>query len=97
MSSSITAGLLPSLALNFEVMYSSPGSLFFFLLADALGQPERLRGGVDQNQNHRNQMHQISRCHLVHVVLYWWCCWLSVKPSSSHHQVTETHIHSIKL
>lgn len=47
--------LLPSLALNFEVMYSSPGSLFFFLLPDALGQPERLRGDVDHNQNLRSR------------------------------------------
>lgn len=60
---------------------------------------DNLRGWEEvwiRTKNHRNQMHQISRCHLVHVVLNWWCCWLSVKPSSSHHQVTETHIHSIK-
>lgn len=42
--------LLPSLALNFAVIYSSPGSLAFFLFADALGQPERLRGATDQDQ-----------------------------------------------
>lgn len=40
--------LLPSLALNFAVMYSSPGNLALFLLAVALGQPERLRGAADQ-------------------------------------------------
>ncbi len=42
--------LLPSLALNFAVMYSSPGNLALFLLADALGQPDRLRGAADQDQ-----------------------------------------------
>ncbi len=42
--------LLPSLALNFAVIYSSPGNLALFLFADALGQPDRLRGAADQNQ-----------------------------------------------
>lgn len=42
--------LLPSLALNFAVMYSSPGNLALFLLADALGQPDRLRRAADQDQ-----------------------------------------------
>lgn len=42
--------LLPSLALNFAVIYSSPGNLDLFLFADALGQPDRLRGEADENQ-----------------------------------------------
>lgn len=49
--------LLPSLALNFAVIYSSPGNLALFLLADALGQPDRLRGAADQDQEllHSNE------------------------------------------
>lgn len=42
--------LLPSLALNFAVIYSSPGNLALFLFADARGQPDRLRGSGDQDQ-----------------------------------------------
>ncbi len=42
--------LLPSLALNFAVIYSSPGNLALFLFAEALGQPERLRGAADQEK-----------------------------------------------
>lgn len=43
MANIVTVFILPSLALNFAVIYSSPGSLTFFLLAGALGQPERLK------------------------------------------------------
>lgn len=35
--------LSPSLALNLVLRYSSPGNLAFFLLREALGQPERLK------------------------------------------------------
>jgi hypothetical protein len=42
---------LPSLALNFAVMYSSPGNLVLFLLAEALGQPERLGATEEEKRD----------------------------------------------
>lgn len=42
---------LPSLALNFAVMYSSPGNLGFFLFPDARGQPDRLKEKLIREKN----------------------------------------------
>lgn len=63
--------LLPSLALNFAVMYSSPGNLARFLLADALGQPDRLRGAADQDQGpERSHTTPLSTTHYMTHILF---------------------------
>ncbi len=52
----------PSLALNLVLRYSSPGNLAFFLLREALGQPERL-GPNTINSLFHTKKHNIALLH----------------------------------